>query len=276
MKELMMHPAFQAGVAPFIVSLIAAISLFRGASNRSGLAIIFGFLVTVYLVMGFSFEPLNSTRKIVLFGAFAALIGLILDLLPFSKRWSLSALVMMGIGATIWLFWPLLTNQPLSDVLLPITLLALYTAWLLFAFGSMDKHPAMQGGAGLLALGIGTGISALIGASALFGQLGSAVAAGVGAFLLLHVFLDEETPTGFTVIVTSVTICALVGIGANQYAQLTWTALPLLALIPLVIRLPLPEYWSNSLRGITWFGLASLPAAMAIYLTWQSAGDVPF
>ncbi len=276
MKELMMHPAFQAGVAPFIIGLVAAISLFQGPKNRSGLAVIFGFLVTVYLVMGFSFEPLNSTRKIILLGVLAALVGWLLDILPLLKRVSFSALVILGIGSTIWLFWPLLTNQPLSDVLLPIALLMLYTVWLLLAFGSMNKHPAMQGGAGLLALGIGTGISALIGASAVYGQLGSAVAAGVGAFLLLHVFLDEETPTGFSVIVISVTICALVGIGAHKYAQLTWTALPLLALIPLIIRVPLPEYWSNSLRGLTWFALASLPAAMAIYLTWQSAGDVPF
>jgi len=276
MKELMMHPAFQAGAAPFIIGLIAAILLFRGPKNRSGLAVIFGFLVTVYLVMGFSFEPLNSTRKIVLLGIFAALVGLILDALPFLKRVSLSALAIMGIAATLWLFWPLITNQPLGDILLPVALLALYTAWLLVAFGSMDKHPAMQGGAGLLALGIGTGISALIGASALYGQLGSAVAAAVGAFLLLHVFLEEETPTGFTVIVISVTICALIGVGAHKYAQLTWTALPLLASIPLVVRIPLPEYWSNSLRGLTWFALASLPAAMAIYLTWQSAGDMPF
>jgi len=60
----------QGGLAPFVVALIVAELLQR--MRLSGLAIIAGFAVTVYLVSDFSFEALTASRKIVLLGLLSA------------------------------------------------------------------------------------------------------------------------------------------------------------------------------------------------------------
>jgi hypothetical protein len=55
LQELLNHPAVQAGLAPFLVALITA-ELFQ-RMKLSGLAIIAGFAITVYLASNFTLEP---------------------------------------------------------------------------------------------------------------------------------------------------------------------------------------------------------------------------
>ena len=64
MNDLLQNPAIQAGVIPFVVSLIAAAVLSR--SRLTGLALVAGFAAVVGLTIGFTFESLTSTRKLVL------------------------------------------------------------------------------------------------------------------------------------------------------------------------------------------------------------------
>ena len=78
MQELLNNPAVQAGFAPFLVALIV-VELFR-RTRLSGLAIIAGFAVTVYLASDFNMEPLTAARKIVLLGSISALLALVLTL----------------------------------------------------------------------------------------------------------------------------------------------------------------------------------------------------
>jgi hypothetical protein len=66
MQALLAHPAFQAAVAPFLVTLVLALFLRRWGLVWQGLALIAGLLVTVWLTTGLSLQPLTSTRKIIL------------------------------------------------------------------------------------------------------------------------------------------------------------------------------------------------------------------
>src|ERR1017187_8372468 len=83
LQELLNHPAIQAGLAPFLVALITA-ELFQRI-KLSGLAIIAGFAITVYLASDFTIEPFTASRKIILCGLIGAALGLLLSMLPL--RW---------------------------------------------------------------------------------------------------------------------------------------------------------------------------------------------
>ena len=98
MQELLNHPAVQAGFAPFLAALIIA-ELFQRI-RLSGLAIIAGFAVTVYLASDFTIEPLTASRKIVLLGLIGAALGLLLSLLQ--TRWLAALLPLLGGAAAIW------------------------------------------------------------------------------------------------------------------------------------------------------------------------------
>lgn len=79
MQELLNHPAVQAGFAPFLVALIIGELFLR--IRLSGLAIIAGFALTVYLVSDFGIEPLTATRKIIWVGVVQFSIGLVVRLI---------------------------------------------------------------------------------------------------------------------------------------------------------------------------------------------------
>jgi len=53
----------------------------------SGLAIIAGFAVTVYLASDFSIEPLTAARKIVLLGSLSALLALVAHIITIALDW---------------------------------------------------------------------------------------------------------------------------------------------------------------------------------------------
>ena len=98
LQDILDYPAVQAGLVPFLVALVTA-ELFR-RSRLSGLALIAGFAVTVYLVSNFALEPLTATRKIVLLGLLSAVLALLLNL--FRSRWLVALLPVLGGAAAIW------------------------------------------------------------------------------------------------------------------------------------------------------------------------------
>src|ERR1039457_4242748 len=107
LQELLNHPAIQAGLAPFLVALITA-ELFQRI-KLSGLAVIAGFAVTVYLASDFTIEPLTAARKIVLLGLLSALLALLLTLLQ--SRWFSWLLPVLGGAVAIWTVQRVLQQQ---------------------------------------------------------------------------------------------------------------------------------------------------------------------
>lgn len=270
MQELLNHPAVQGGLAPFVVALIVA-ELFQRL-RLSGLAIIAGFAVTVYLASDFAFEPLTAARKIVLLGLLSA--GLALPLMLFDLRWLRPLLAVAGGAAAIWAVQRIVQQQEFSTMLLWGAGCALYVGWLVFWFDGLNGASVRAGSAGL-ALGLGSGGAALFGASALLGQFGLALGAAAGAYLLIQMVSNGPLPCGRSYTLPLSLIAGLTACLAVLTAKLPWYALPVLAIIPVVAKIPLPAKQALWIQSVLLSVVTLVCAAGAVYLTWRAAGALP-
>lgn len=272
LHQIFNHPAVQAGLAPFLVALISA-ELFQRI-KLSGLAIIAGFAITVYLASDFVFEPLTAVRKIVLLGLLSALLALLLTLLQ--PRWLNSLLPVLAGAAAIWTVQRILQQQAPQVALLWGAGCAAYVAILVWGMDKLlDQEPLRAASAGT-ALGIGTGGAALVGASALLGQFGLALGSAAAAHLLIQMVSNQPLPTGRTFTLPLAMITGVTGCVAVLSAKLPWYVLPILAAVPLVAWLvPLPKM-SVRIQSLLLTILTFTLVGVAIYLTWRVAGDVPF
>ena len=271
LQELLNHPAVQAGLAPFLVALITA-ELFQRV-KLSGLAIIAGFAITVYLASNFTLEPLTAVRKIVLLGLASALLALLLTLLQ--ARWLVWLLSLLGGAVAIWTVQRVLQQQAPQAMILWGAGCAAYVAILVWGMDKLLDQEPLRAASAATALGIGTGGAALVGASALLGQFGLALGSAAAAHLLVQMVSNRPLSTGRTFTLPLAIIAGLTGCVAVISAQLPWYTLPILATIPLVAWLvPLPNS-SIRIQSLVLLILTFALAAGAIYLTWRVAGDVP-
>ena len=271
MRELLNNPAVQAGFAPFLAALITA-ELFQRI-RLSGLAIIAGFAITVYLASDFTIEPLTATRKIVLLGIIGAACGLLLNLLQL--RWLAWLLPLLGGAAAIWTAQRILQQHPPAVALLWGSGCAAYVTILVWGMDKLENEP-LRAASAATALGIGTGGAALVGASALLGQFGLAIGSAAGALLVIHLLSNQALHVGRVFTLPLALIAGLTGCVAALSAKLPWYALPILAAIPLVAWLMPQPKQSPRLQSLLYALLTFAFAAGAVYMTWRSAGDVPF
>lgn len=279
MNELLSDPLVQSAAVPFAVAFVAALLLRPLGGVASGLGFALGFAASAYLVMGFhhtgvKFTPLTGTRKLLLAGAGALVIGLLGDLLlPRDRKpWArVAVFAIAGIGAALWLVWPRIGR--LEGAALWFTVLAApaWAAWLAASLDDLDRRPLGLAVATLM-LGIGVSVSAVLGASAQIGQLGGAIAAAAGALALLFVLRGAIAPGGAFALPAALLV-ALAGISAVIFARLPWHALAPLALIPLLARLPVPATRGRFVQGLM-LALYTAPATgAAILLAWQASAS---
>ena len=269
MNELLNHPLVQSAAAPFIAGLITAGLLFR--ARLGGLAVVAGFAAAVALISGFNFTPLTATRKIVLLGLLAPLVGIVIDLALKPKRWMNLVLAALAALASLWVFRAVLAQKELAEAIRLGAITAAATGLIVALTLGLDSRPVRAASAGL-ALGLGSGICAVLAASALYGQYGTATAAACGAILLLQMLLGRGIAAGATFTLTASLLTGLFGAAAMLLASLPWYALALLVLIPIGARVPLPERTPVWLQAIVVSACAMLPAFAAFYLTWTSTG----
>ena len=273
MNELLTNPVFQAAFVPFVAALIAGLILNRLGWQWAGLTIVTGFIACAWLITDLKLFPLSGTRKIILLGLVAIIIGAVLDVYARARRFMPIILAICGAGAALWVVWPVLTRKEGMEFWLLAIGASAYVGWLMAAMERLRDKP-IRAGSAALSLGVGTGVSAVMGASALLGQLASSIAAASGAYLLLAVFLTKQ-PAG-SLLTTPVTLLlGLFGVAGHVYATLPWYALPLLAIIPPLACIPLPEEKPNWLK-IMLLTLITIPAAAAaIFITWRVEGAPP-
>lgn len=271
MQEWLNHPAVQSGLAPFVAALITAELLQR--VRLSGLAVIAGFTITVYLVSDFAISPLTTTHKIIWLGIGSSLAGVALGVFNWSV-WRPILTVAAG-AAAIWVGLRVLQQPPLGVAMQRGAGCALYLAWLAFWMDGLRDDPVRAGSAGV-ALGLGSGTAVLFGGSALLGQFGLSLGAAAGAYLLIQMISNSRLPCGRSFTLPLSLISGLIASFAALTTQLPWYALLPLAAIPLAAKIPVPEkraLWVQSLL----LSLATLVcAAASIYLTWNVAGAPPF
>ncbi len=261
----------QGGFAPFLAALVTAELLQR--LRLSGLAVTAAFAVTVYLAGSLSFEPLTAARKIVLLGLLAPALVLILN--PLISTWLLRPLLAAAGGAAaLWVIQRILEQQQAAVMLVWGAGCAFYAGWLVYWMDRLEAAPVHSGSAGL-ALGAGTGVSALFGASALLGLFGMSLAASAAACLLIQVLTNRDLACGRSFTFTLALSAGLTGSFAVLSAELPWYALLPLAAIPLVGRIRVSETSGVWLQSMLLSAAALACAAVSVYLTWRVAGAPP-
>ncbi len=273
MSELINNPAFQSGLFPFLVAFITALLLRRLGWFWAGLGFAVAYASSLYLAVGFQMTPLTSTRKIVLLGGVAVVIGLLLDVYPATRRPLPWILAVLGASATLWIIWPVAKRQEGNEFWIMIGPAMAYAGWLVGSYEGL-RTKCVAASVGALALGLGTGVAALLGASALLGQLGIAIGAAAGAYVLLLLF-SSHVALGSNFTVPVALLSALIGVAGVIYATLPWYSLLPIALIPLIVRIPvgsdLPNFQRILLLGVSTLTLAGI----AIAITWRVAGAPP-
>jgi len=271
MNELVNNPLFQSALAPFIVALVAGLLLRPFGQKWAGIGFVAGYAVSIYFTTGFQLFPLTSTRKIVLLGLGAAVIGVALDYCKYSRRPVSWVLAILAMAAAVWVITPVLMRAEGLDFWLML-LSPIFVAWMVLGFDRLRDRP-LAASTAAVSVGVGTGISAVLGASALLGQLGGAVGAAAGAMVVLMLFVKRaDLGSSFTLPVAL--LAALIGIAAVIYAGLHWFSLVPLALIPVAAHLPANTNWNRFIQTIVLAGYSVIPAAIAIAVTWRIAQSV--
>lgn len=273
MEVWLAHPAVQSGAIPFAVALIWGLAFVRLGWYWAGLGLAAGFYASAYVAPGLEFTPLTSTRKIMLLGIAAVVSGLLIDLIPKTRKATGVVVFVAGIAAVAWLVWAqLMRENPV--VALPVALgCALYVGWLAAMTESLRDRPAAAASAAV-ALGFGTGACALFGASALLGQVGFALAAAAGALWLIVVF-TRNSALGSLFTLPAGVLAGLIGAGAAIFSKLPWYSLPVLALVPLLARVPPPKGASRLVEGLIYLSICGVAAASAGIIAWRVAGAPP-
>ncbi len=275
MENLLAHPAIQGGVAPFIVAFLIAL-IFVRVNLLAGLAMVAGFVVVVFLTTGFSFSPMTSTRKLTLIVLLVPVVAFIFQLGNKYLETLIKVACILISASLLWILWPVLIRGSIDEMLFPVLSYLIYAVWMVAMFMRMAELPAVTAGTSALACGIAIGGSAVIGASALLGQMGIAMAVAGGAFLLVQLLFRSEEFAGLPFTLTSGFLAALLLPVAVVYAKVPWLVLPVVALIPLISFYPFADddrLWRNTVALLV--GLA-FPIGLAFYLTMQNAGEILF
>ena len=142
--------------------------------------------------------------------------------------------------------------------------LALFVGWTV-AFTAALQGDSVRAGAAGLGLGLGAGFAAVMAASASLGQLGMALGAASGGFLLVQMIFGRRIDAGLAFCLAAGVQGALVAAAALMLAGLGWIELAILAVVPLAARLPLPgaPVWGQAVVA-SLYTLACGGAAVAV------------
>lgn len=274
MQDLINHPAFQGGIAPFLTGLIITLA-FRRAGAIQGLALLAGFLVTATLTVGLLFEPLTSTRKIILLVMAVTVLSLFVGKLKGTGKGE-GLLLLLVLGGLTWVLWPYLARQELMQSLLIIGASALFALWSMIGMSMLRQRSGSSAGIAVTAMAFGLGGTATIGASALYGQLAMAIGAAAMGYVIVQIFTKSSAHAGWILVAIGGASVAIIAPSSVIYAKVPWFSLVALAFIPLLAQLEIAAKQPAVKRVSILFVVYMVPAVIAMGLTVQSAGPVPF
>jgi len=227
------HPWVQGGLAPLAAGLAVALVLYP--VRLSGVAAAGGFFAAVYLTGGLDLE-----KRLLAVSLAAALLGAVVDLAFRPTRTSGVVLgIVFGIAA-FWAFLSILGGMPAQRLVLHgVGLAALVAMSVAFSVLSYDEPPrAAAAGVGL---GLATGGLAFLGGAHLLSLWGFGLAAGAAGFLLVAMVLARRMVAGASFTLSVGVIGALLAAAVTLQRGLHWYHAALLALVPLAVRLPVPQ-----------------------------------
>jgi hypothetical protein len=275
LMDLLNNPALQAGAIPFVVALLLGLAL--AATRYLALAVVSGLVAVLALTIGVTPPlPLTGVSKLWVTALVAVLIAMVLEATGVAASRRVAVAVAMGAGmAAVWMLQRVLENQATATAAWAIAAgafaLTASTTGSAIAAGATSSLRAAVIGA---CLGWGSGVLALLGASALLAQLGLALGTASAAVALVQMLRGREAPLGWTVVLPSAVAAALIGALASAAGELRWYCLIPLPFAPLATRLvpagALRRPWQLAFAT----GMAALlPMALAVGLAWWAAAS---
>ncbi len=271
MNELLNHPAVQAGVVPFAAAGVVAALLMR--SRLLGLAIGSAFVTVIALTIGFSFEVMTSTRKMVMLALLAIAMVPALEIPGVQPTLRVRGLLAAAAAAAgVWLVWRVLQQAEVAAAVMGGLAAAAYMAALVGSSPTAHQDP-VAAASGALMLGLGSGVLAFLGASVTMLQIGVAVGAGAGAVLLVQMIAGRRSPTGWTVALPAAAVAGTVGVLSVATGTLRWyMLLPMLA-VPWAPRLVPAGQWPVWPAAVGYTLAALVPVAISVALAWFAGGQ---
>lgn len=273
MDQMFSHPAVQSALIPFLSAAIGILALRKFKPLWPGLVGVLAFSLTVSLTSGLEFFPLNSTRKIILVTYGLALLGLLADTQSErlkSKPWLFSLVLSFLVSfCYVWVLWPVLSRG--TDFLSLLNLL--FITWMIFSihrfYEELEKHAIA-----IIALGIGTAIVCIQGASALYGQLATPLAVVVAVWYVYSLFGLAGDKLPYVLYLPASCLPLLLAASSTVYASLPAWSIAILGLLPLAFLVPVKKDFNPWLKSIVRFAYAMLPIGIAIaYLLMSTAQE---
>lgn len=271
MPEFLAAPLVQFGVAPFVMALLVALLLRRAGWYWAGLAVPLGFSVAVYLLNRVDLFSPRENSKLLLCSLGGAALALVLDIYPWGRRWIAPFLFLAIGGVGVWLAWPFIQHS--GDLLSRLTLgggALLFCGWMAAAMEGLRDEDTVADSAALSA-SAGVAFAMVFSEATYLAQVSGALAATTAARWLLGLG-GKEIPAGSLVTLTVGAASSFVAYAAVLSGKLQWFCLPLLALIPLLSRVPVPKGMSRWLKSFVLLVMNAIPAGLVVYLTWKEAG----
>ena len=278
METLLTDPRVQSAAAPFVVAvLVAGVLRYLGGVRGAvlaGLAVLAGFFVAYWLVLGApAWPPRGASHKIAYIAAAAAALGLLLDLGRIPPLGVRIAVAVGGLAGAAWLMGARLdVSDPMTWLWpgLPIAL-----AWI-GVLGWLDSRRTepLAAPALLVVAAVGASFVALFGRSASIAQLSGALAAATAGYAIWN----------WPVARIDLARAALFAAGAAWLGLMTqmflftraepWALLALLLVF--VGDQPATRVVARLLPSSNWFGravgplahgvLVAIPAAIAVFV----------
>ncbi len=264
MQELLAHPAVQGGLAPFVAGLAVALALF--AVRLGGLAVAAALGTAAYLIGGAAFPPVSAQHKILLVSLAVPAVGVVVDLAFKPTRAAGPVLGLLFGGLVLWVGFNVLRHKELPALLVAAGGLYALVAWLTASLFALRDDP-VRAGAAALTLGLGLGASAVLSASGSYGQYAASVGAGAGAFLLVQMLLGRAVAAGATFALSAGVACGLIAAGALLASPFPWYAAAVLSLVPVAVRLPVPQAGIR-LQAVVASLYGGIVALAACLLSW--------
>lgn len=258
-KALLALPAVQYGAAPFAAGLAAALLL--QPLRLAGLAVAAGFFAALYLAGRLDFQ-----ERLLIAVAAAAAFGALTDA---AFRPTRAAGVLLGIAfgmAAFWVYFRMLGGKPPQELALyAVGITALTALVVVCSVLSLDE-PARAGAAGIglgAALGVGVWIFSLR-----FDLRALALAAACAGFVLLATVYGRGLSTGVSFTLTSGVAASLLAVGAVLAGRLPWQAAAALVLVPMAVRLPVPQRAPVAAQALAALLYALLAAGGVCAIAW--------
>jgi len=235
-----------------------------------GLSVFAAFLTCTYFVSGLQLTPLTAMRKLLIVAIAAPVVGVLADFAFKPTRAGAALLSIAAAAAALWMLWPVISAKPAQQVWLLTGTAVISMAFAVGFAQSQLSFDGVRAGAAGLAMGLGVGIAAIIGASAVIGLQGIALGAGAGAFLLPQMIRGKKSFAGATLTLTAMLPAGLLAAAAMVLAQLPWYSVLTLAAVPVAARLPVPQRASVWLQALLCSLYSFVVAGVACALAWPT------